>query len=231
MGYITTDYVNSLTNKKPSIFIETGTFKGGVPQMMIEDGTFNQWKKVYTIELSEEMCKIASKRYSLYESGEPFDRNTDEKDETFDGRKEFFNGRLVLVQGDSGEKLNEILSEIDEPCVFWLDAHAGAKEGYARGEVDCPLIEELNCISKHHIKNHVVTVDDASLFGRVERKDGEIVCDYSNVTKDRIESILKEINSDFEINYTNPFNQLMLTSLVKDKVEDKSIQFSDWTSK
>ena len=228
MGHITTEYINSLTNKKPSIFIETGTFKGGVPQMMIEDGTFNQWKKVYTIELSEEMCKIASKRYSLYESGEPFDRNTDEKDETFDGRKEFFNGRLVLVQGDSGEKLNEILSEIDEPCVFWLDAHAGAKEGYARGEVDCPLIEELNCISKHHIKNHVVTVDDASLFGHVERKDGEIVCDYSDMTREKVESMLKSINSNFSVSYPEPFGQSMLVSLEREVFENEKIKSSSW---
>ena len=83
MGHITTEYINTLSKDKPSVFIETGTFKGGIPQLMLEDGTFNQWEKIYTIELNEEMCKIASKRYSLYEAGQPFDRDTDEKDETF----------------------------------------------------------------------------------------------------------------------------------------------------
>ena len=128
MGHITTEYINTLSKDKPSVFIETGTFKGGIPQLMLEDGTFNQWEKIYTIELNEEMCKIASKRYSLYEAGQPFDRDTDEKDETFNGRKEFFGGKLVLIQGDSGKKLKDVLSEINEPCVFWLDAHAGAKK-------------------------------------------------------------------------------------------------------
>ena len=49
-----------------SVFIETGTFKGGIPQRMLEDGSFGQWTKIYTIELNLEMCKIASKRYSLF---------------------------------------------------------------------------------------------------------------------------------------------------------------------
>jgi hypothetical protein len=228
MGYITTEYINSLSDNKPTVFIETGTFKGGVPQMMLDDGTFNQWKKIYTIELNEEMCKIASKRYSLYEEGKPFDRDTDEKDETFNGRKEFFDGKLVLVQGDSAEKLNEVLSEINEPCVFWLDAHAGAKEGYARGEVDCPLIQELEAISKHSIKNHVITVDDASLLGQVQYNNGEVVCDYSDITKERVESILNNINPKFSVSYPSPFNQLMLVSLENENKKDETIQFSNF---
>jgi hypothetical protein len=174
------------------------------------------------------MCKIASKRYSLYEEGKPFDRDTDEKDETFNGRKEFFDGKLVLVQGDSAEKLNEVLSEINEPCVFWLDAHAGAKEGYARGEVDCPLIQELEAISKHSIKNHVITVDDASLLGQVQYNNGEVVCDYSDITKERVESILNNINPKFSVSYPSPFNQLMLVSLENENKKDETIQFSNF---
>lgn len=229
MGYITTDYINTLTDNKPTIFIETGTFKGGVPQMMLDDKTFNQWEKIYTIELNEDMCKIASKRYSLYEAGEPFDRDTNEKDETFNGRKEFFGGKLVLVHGDSSEKLKEVLSEIDKPCVFWLDAHAGAKEGYARGEVDCPLIQELEVISEHSVKNHIITVDDASLLGRIQHSEGNVVCDYSQITTDKVESILNKINPKFNISYPSPFNQLMLVSLEKEIIKDDTIQFSDWS--
>jgi hypothetical protein len=228
MGHITTEYINTLSKDKPSVFIETGTFKGGIPQLMLEDGTFNQWEKIYTIELNEEMCKIASKRYSLYEAGQPFDRDTDEKDETFNGRKEFFGGKLVLIQGDSGKKLKDVLSEINEPCVFWLDAHAGAKEGYARGEVDCPLIEELDVISNHNIKNHIITVDDADLLGQIQYNGGDIVCDYSDMTREKVESMLKSINSDFSVSYPEPFGQSMLVSLEREVFENQKIKSSSW---
>ena len=228
MGHITTDFINSFSKNKPSVFVETGTFKGGIPQRMLQDGTFNEWEKIYTIELNEEMCKIASKRYSLYESGGSFNQDTDEKDETFKDRKEFFGGKLVLVQGDSGEKLKDVLSEIHEPCVFWLDAHAGAKEGYARGEVDCPLIEELDVISNHNIKNHIITVDDADLLGQIQYNGGDIVCDYSDMTREKVESMLKSINSDFSVSYPEPFGQSMLVSLEREVFENQKIKSSSW---
>ena len=228
MGHITTDFINSFSKNKPSVFVETGTFKGGIPQRMLQDGTFNEWEKIYTIELNEEMCKIASKRYSLYESGGSFNQDTDEKDETFKDRKEFFGGKLLLVQGDSGEKLKDVLSEIHEPCVFWLDAHAGAKEGYARGEVDCPLIQELETIKKHNVKNHIVTIDDADLLGQKQYKDGNVVCDYSDITRDRVEKLLSEINSNFSVSYPSPFGQLMVVSLENVKDESEIIKSNNW---
>ena len=218
MGQITTEFINNKIKDKPKVFVETGTFKGGIPQRMLMDGTFGEWDKVYTIELNPEMCKVASKRYSLFEKGGNFDTNTDEKDETFNNRKEFFNGKLVLLQGDSSERIKDVLDEVDEPIAFWLDAHAGAKEGYARGEFDCPLIQELEAIKNHKIKNHFISVDDADLFGQVQYKDGEVVCDYSNVTRDTIKNILLEMNPMFSIDYVSPFGQLMLTAYEKSLV-------------
>ena len=224
MGHITTDYIKSLHKDIPNIFIETGTFKGGIPQKMLEDGTFNQWNKVYTIELSMDMCKIASKRYSLFEEGKSFDVRTNEMDETFSGRKEFFDGKLVLIQGDSSKKLEEVLSEIDEPCVFWLDAHAGSKKGYARGDVDCPLINELTIIKKFNKHKHLITIDDADIFGRIQKIGDKVVCDYSAITKPTVESLIEDIDSNFSINYPSPFGQLMLTAINRSEdVETKSV--------
>ena len=56
MGYIKPEIYQSLcadTDKKvPNVFIETGTFKGGIPARMLdEDGTLEPFKKIYTIEL------------------------------------------------------------------------------------------------------------------------------------------------------------------------------------
>ena len=225
MGHINTEYVETLLNeKRPKVFVETGTFKGGIPQRMLMDGTFDKWDKVYTIELNNEMCKVASKRYSLYEEmgvGN-FNRDTEDKDETFDSRKEYFNSKLVLLQGDSSDKLKDVITEVDEPIAFWLDAHAGAKEGYARGEVDCPLIAELEAIKTHSINNHFIAIDDADLFGQVQYKDNQIVCDYSDVTREVVEKLLLEINPMFTIEYVSPFGQLMLVAYVKNVIESKS---------
>tara|TARA_Y100000590_G_scaffold401769_1_gene486904 strand:+ start:2770 stop:3459 length:690 start_codon:yes stop_codon:yes gene_type:complete len=219
MGHINTEYVETLLNeKRPKVFVETGTFKGGIPQRMLMDGTFDKWDKVYTIELNNEMCKIASKRYSLFEKGQPFNTDTDEKDESFNKRKEFFGGKLVLIQGDSGEKLEEILSEVDEPIVFWLDAHAGSKEGYERGEVDCPLLQELELIKNHKIKNHFIAVDDANMLGQLQVKDGETVCDYTSITMDKVKEKMSQFEVDYTIDITKPFGQDMLVATPRETI-------------
>ena len=74
MGYIKPEIYQSICvdmNKEvPKVFIETGTFKGGVPLRMLEDnGTLNPFEKIYTIELGYDICKIASRRYKLLEQG------------------------------------------------------------------------------------------------------------------------------------------------------------------
>jgi len=222
MGHINTEYIeNILKDKRPKVFVETGTFKGGIPQRMLMDGTFDKWDKVYTIELNNEMCKIASKRYSLFEKGENFNTDTDERDESFNDRKEFFNGKLVLLQGDSSERIKDILEEVNEPIAFWLDAHAGSKEGYSRGEVDCPLIQELELIKNHKIKNHFIAVDDADMLGEVQYKDNEIVCDYSEIKRENVLKILEqEFENKYEVNITQPFGQQMLVAVPSEKISN-----------
>ena len=51
----------------------------------------------------------------------------------------------MIVQGDSGKVLSEILLEINEPAIFWLDGHYTAGIT-ARGVKECPIFEELDCI-------------------------------------------------------------------------------------
>ena len=45
-------------------------------------------------------------------------------------------------------------------------------------------------------------------------KDGEVVCDYSKITKEAIASIIKSINEDYIIEYTQPYGQLMLVAYI-----------------
>ena len=128
-----------------------------------------------------------------------------------------------MLHGDSAERLKDVLDEVDDKCAFWLDAHAGAKGAYARGEVDCPLIQELELIKSHHIKDHVIAIDDAHLFGQKQMKDGEIVCDYSKITKEVVGNMIKSINKDYIIDYVQPYGQLMLVAYISsDNVSDTS---------
>jgi len=218
MGYILPEIYNSICKltlqPMPKVFIETGTFKGGIPFRCLEEKIglkdFDKW---YTVELGGEICKIASTRYKMFEkyySGEmPWPHykvfHTNEPDDDFVGVGSYFENKLNLFQGDSKEVLQDILLGVDEPCCFWLDAHAGASK-YARGEEDVPLFGELECIAHHHIKNHIIAIDDPHLFGTNQKG----MCDYTNITLEKITKIIKDINPDYGVDIFKPYGMEML---------------------
>lgn len=63
---------------------------------------------------------------------------------------------IHLYQGDSGKILPTIIPEIKEPALFWLDAHWG--------DIDAPIKQEMECIYRHPVRNHVILIDDARYF-------------------------------------------------------------------
>lgn len=68
-----------------------------------------------------------------------------------------------LFQGDSGRLLPRVLKAVKEPAIFWLDAHySGGRT--ARGDLQCPIIGELDAIFDHGEYNHVLLIDDARSF-------------------------------------------------------------------
>lgn len=115
-----------------NILVETGTYLGD----MVE-AKRNNFQQIYSIELSEKLYKKVCKRFRQYE-------------------------HIHLLQGDSGEKLNEITSQLQQPALFWLDGHYSGGVT-AKGSKECPVREELAAIlnSKLH---HVILIDDARLF-------------------------------------------------------------------
>jgi hypothetical protein len=81
-----------------------------------------------------------------------------------DAKRRFNNDKNVtIIQGDSGKVLPKILSEINEPAIFWLDGHYSAGIT-ARGEKECPIFEELDAIFNHSKHNHILLIDDARFF-------------------------------------------------------------------
>jgi len=113
--------------------IETGTLHGEMIEA--QKRSFN---KVYSIELDTKLYREALDRFK-------YDYN------------------IKLIQGDSGEKMGEVIKEISSQSIFWLDGHYSGTYT-ARGEVDCPIYGELNCIFSGKIKNHILLIDDALCF-------------------------------------------------------------------
>jgi hypothetical protein len=92
-----------------------------------------------------------------------------------------------VVQGDSARCLKDVIKHIDRPVLFWLDGHYSG-ESTARGVKDTPLSMELDAIARHSIKDHVIMIDDARLFG---------TGDYPSV--DELEKMLLRINNKYAI--------------------------------
>lgn len=114
------------------ILFEIGTYLGD----MIE-AQKNNFEKIYSVELSEKLYTKARKRFR------------EDK-------------QVILLQGDSGLKIEEIINQLYEPVLFWLDGHYSGGIT-ARAEKECPVREELNAIFKSGFA-HIILIDDARLF-------------------------------------------------------------------
>ncbi|HWG58015.1 MAG TPA: hypothetical protein VN661_03115 [Candidatus Acidoferrales bacterium] len=72
-------------------------------------------------------------------------------------KRKFANRPAIhLYQGDSGKILPTIVVLLKEPALFWLDAHWG--------DISAPIKQELECIYRHPIRDHVLLIDDARYF-------------------------------------------------------------------
>lgn len=111
------------------VFIETGSGVGEGIWSAIHSG----FKEIFSIELSPKLYNYCKEKY-----------------------KDFSNVHMIF--GDSRDKLQELISTIDIPITFWLDAHISG--GDTVGDDLPPLFEEIEIIGKHHIKNHTILIDD-----------------------------------------------------------------------
>jgi hypothetical protein len=116
------------------VFIETGTFFGD----MIE-AVRREFTEVHSVELDAKLHHRARRRFA----GVP---------------------NVHLHRGDSGRVLSALVERLEEPALFWLDAHWSAGVT-AHGETATPIRQELAAILDHPIDRHIVLIDDARLFG------------------------------------------------------------------
>jgi hypothetical protein len=70
---------------------------------------------------------------------------------------------ITILRGDSGDILPQLLGDLRVPGLFWLDAHY-SRGITARGELETPIMRELNSILHHDVSGHVILIDDVRCF-------------------------------------------------------------------
>lgn len=96
---------------------------------------------------------------------------------------------VKIVQGSSANQLWNLIKDIEAPITFWLDAHIYPPLSEGK---NCPLIEELEQIRQHPIKNHTILIDDMHCAGTAA---------FDFLTKEDLIAKILEINPDYQISY------------------------------
>src|SRR5262249_23106066 len=111
------------------ILVETGTYYGEMVEAM--KGRFAE---IYSVEYSPELARRAQKKFSAWP-------------------------HVHILEGDSQQKVPEVLKSLREPALFWLDA---GYYGWAGLQGDKQrLTTELEAILGQSVTGHVILMDDA----------------------------------------------------------------------
>jgi hypothetical protein len=156
------DYVNP-------VFVETGTYKGEGVQYALDAG----FEKIYSIEISQSLYQESCNRFI----GNP--------------KMDKGNSQVVLLCGDTREKLWPLIEPITDRITFFLDSHnltwADDTEDLKDRLDEYPLMRELSILAKHPRKDHTIIIDDMRLL----HKSGQDI--------DNVKAALLEINPDYTI--------------------------------
>ncbi len=157
-------------DKHTDVFVETGSYLGEGIQLALTAG----FKKIHSIE-------IVKAKYDICK-------------DLFKGEK-----KVKLYLGDSVDLLEEIISKIKEPITFWLDGHfsEGDRKHGTPMKTLCPLMDELEIIKKHPIKNHVIMIDDMNCW------KGMSNIYHEGFDTETIKRKLLEINPEYKLNFIN----------------------------
>lgn len=113
----------------------------------VETGTYlgimvssikNIFDSIYTIELDPRLYRHCKKKFSKFEN-------------------------IKVIYGDSRKKLPQLMKKIRRPAIFWLDAHYSSIITAGKDDKST-IVEELEAILNHDVKNHIILIDDAHAF-------------------------------------------------------------------
>jgi len=148
---------------KNDFFIETGSFVGDGITQAKQAGFMN----IISIELSDKYFNICESKFSNDDS-------------------------IKIVKGDSYKVLPEVINGIDSKITFWLDGHHSCGDT-ALGDYWAPLVQELEVIGNHSIKEHTIMIDDM----RCWEEPNEVHGFY----KEDVFKKLLEINPNYKFTY------------------------------
>jgi hypothetical protein len=97
------------------------------------------------------------------------------------------NNKINFINGDSSKIFQTLLPTINDSAIFFLDGHWSSGDT-AKGDKDCPLIEEIMSINSLFKNKAIIIIDDCRLFGtNINENWGEINQDkILNILKNRI---------------------------------------------
>lgn len=160
-------YVKSVLLKHMNpVLVETGTYQGDGVETALALG----FPKVISIELFEVLFKSCKDKFSG-------------------------DDRVTILHGDSALILGDAIKDINDKITFWLDGHVFPSQEIILGVKACPLIEELEQISRHHVKDHAILIDDMSSLpmGGVYKT--------TNFSRKDVEDAVLRINGNYKISY------------------------------
>ena len=150
-----------------------------LPEVFVETGTYlgnttagaaHLFREVHTVELDEKLYKRATERFHA-------------------------SPNVTCHHGNSPDVLRTLAATISEPALFFLDAHWSGGVT-AHGDVEVPLLEELEIIRRRPYDDFIV-IDDARLVGkagttglRISREYPLTPFDWRHVTIDAIKERL-----------------------------------------
>ncbi len=121
-----------------SDWIETGTYLAETTVALAKQFSKNQ---VLSIEPEPQIHSFVTQEFSNYKN-------------------------IVFLHGSSENKFEEAILRLNQNLNFWLDGHYSGDVTF-RGEIESPILYELEMIEKHLIRmaNFCVFIDDFRLFG------------------------------------------------------------------
>jgi hypothetical protein len=121
-----------------SDWIETGTY---LAETSLKLAKLNRKNQVYSIEPAKEIYEFVKSKYSKISN-------------------------LNFLNGTSEELFESTLLKTGKELNLWLDGHYSGDVTF-KGEIDSPIIHELDCLAKHVTKFKTISlfIDDFRLFG------------------------------------------------------------------
>jgi hypothetical protein len=166
------------------VYIETGLFKGESLNKAINC----DFKKLYSIDINPEFINDGLKNFRNY-----IDEN-----------------KVEILLGNSIDVLKKLLPTINEKITFYLDAHdltyKGINGNLYDKKYECPILEEIDVISNHHIKEHIIIIDDIKMMinGGVGWGEGY------GITLDLLKNKILTINEKYNFEIINGINDCLI---------------------